>query len=71
MKKSAIQELIQKPLPELHNLLKEERERLRVLKFDLAAGKVKNANELRNVKKTIARILTAEKARAGEASSEK
>ncbi|MEK7094216.1 MAG: 50S ribosomal protein L29 [Patescibacteria group bacterium] len=43
------------------NLLKQlevERERLRVLQFDLHAGKVKNIREIRSVKKTIATILT-------------
>jgi len=43
------------------NLLKkleEERENLRVLRFNLAAGKVKNIREIRSVKKEIATILT-------------
>ena len=39
-------------------MLKDARERLRVLQFDLAAGKVKNVGELRGVRKNIARLLT-------------
>ena len=58
MKKKEIQELKTKPVPELKKLLKEWRERLRVLKFDLAAGKVKNVEELRKLRKDIARALT-------------
>ena len=39
-------------------MLVDSRERLRSLKFDLASGKVKNVREIRELKKTIARILT-------------
>jgi large subunit ribosomal protein L29 len=42
----------------LEKELKEKRERQRVLRFDLAAGKVKNIREIRHLKKDIARILT-------------
>jgi len=58
MKKKDIQELKTKPLPELQKLLKESRERLRDLRFNLAAGKVKNAEEIRSLKANIARIMT-------------
>lgn len=58
MKTREIKELKTKPLAELQKLLTDHRERLRVLTFDLAAGKVKNVSELRSVKKNIARILT-------------
>jgi len=58
MKHREIQELKTKPTPELLKLLKEWKERLRVLKFDLAAGKVKNVKELRKLRKNIARALT-------------
>ena len=51
-------ELKQKPKQELQNLLAENRERLRQLRFDLAAGKVKNVKEIRQLRKTIAQILT-------------
>jgi large subunit ribosomal protein L29 len=51
-------ELRQRSKEELEKLLEESRERLRQLKFDLAAGKVKNVREIRKIKKEIARILT-------------
>jgi len=43
---------------ELQKLLKDDREKLQQLQFDLAAGKVKNVREIRRLKKEIARILT-------------
>jgi ribosomal protein L29 len=52
------QELRQKPKLELEKLLEDNRERLRQLRFDLAAGKVKNVREIRKTKKEIAQILT-------------
>jgi len=51
-------ELRQKSRAELQKLLQDNRERLRQLRFDLAAGKVKNVREIRLIKKDIARILT-------------
>ena len=51
-------ELRQKTKTELQKLLQDNRERLRQLRFDLAAGKVKNVREIRLIKKDIARILT-------------
>jgi len=53
-----ISELKQKSKDELKKLLQDLRERLRQLRFDLAAGKVKNVREIRKIKKEIARILT-------------
>lgn len=58
MKKKEIQELKNKPLPELQKLLGELKERLRVFRFDLAAGKVKNVGEMRVLRKDIARVST-------------
>lgn len=58
MKKKEIQELKNKPATELEKLITEARERMRVLKFDLAAGKVKNVKDLRIIRKDIARLLT-------------
>ncbi len=58
MKNSEIKELKNKSEGELFKLLQENRDKLRSLKFDLAAGKVKNVTELRKIKKLIARILT-------------
>jgi large subunit ribosomal protein L29 len=53
-----IQEIRSKSKKELQRLLEEKREKLRSLKLDLAAGKVKNVREIREIKKDIARILT-------------
>jgi len=53
-----ITEINQKNKGELQRILQEKRERLRQLRFDLAAGKVKNIREIRSVKKDIAKILT-------------
>lgn len=51
-------EFHQKSKSELQRLLQDSREKLRQLKFDLSAGKVKNVREIRRIKKDIARILT-------------
>ena len=51
-------DLRQKSKKELEIFLKEEREKLRQLRFDLAAGKVKNVKGVRKIRKEIARILT-------------
>ncbi len=53
-----IKELKQKSKDELAKTLAENREFLRSLRFDLAAGKIKNVRQLRLVKKDIARIST-------------
>ena len=53
-----IQELRGKSKDELNALLLDKRESLRVLKFDLASGKVKNIRLIRELRKDIARILT-------------
>jgi large subunit ribosomal protein L29 len=53
-----IVELRQKTKNELEKILADSRERLRQLRFDLAAGKVKNVREIHLLKKDIARILT-------------
>jgi len=58
MKKKEIQEMKNKPLGELEHLIVESGERLRTLRFDLAAGKVKNVNELRQTRRQIARAKT-------------
>lgn len=51
-------ELRQKSKDELRKILEDDREKLRQLRFDLSAGKVKNVKEVHNLKKEIARILT-------------
>ena len=57
------EELRQKENNELLELLDQSREKLRQLRFDLASGKVKNVAEIKETKKTIARILTILKER--------
>lgn len=56
-------ELQKKSKSELKKLLGNKQERLRVLRFNLAAGKLKNVRELRGVRRDIARILTLLKER--------
>ena len=51
-------ELRQKSKQEFEIALKENREKLRGLKFDLASKKLKNARSIGWTKKQIARILT-------------
>lgn len=51
-------ELRKKSVEELRNLQKSLRDKLRELRFGIAAGKVKNVRELRQTKRDIARILT-------------
>ena len=53
-----IDELRQKSKLELQKFLEEQRERLRSFRFDLVSGKVKNVREIRQVRKSIARVLT-------------
>lgn len=43
---------------ELERILRDKKEKLRELRFNLVAGKVKNVREVREMKKDIARILT-------------
>lgn len=58
MKRDDIQKLRGKNTAELEKDLVESRERLGVLLFDLASGKVKNNSEIRDLKKRIARALS-------------
>ena len=51
-------ELRQKTKLELQKILRDSREKLRQLRFDLSSGKVKNVREVRKIKKDIAKILT-------------
>ena len=53
-----VAELKQKSKKELLELLEGQKETLRQLRFSLAVGKVKNVREIRQLKKTIAQILT-------------
>jgi len=51
-------ELKQKSKGEMEKMLKDNSEKLRQLRFDLAAGKVKNVREVRHIRKEISQILT-------------
>ena len=51
-------ELREKPIEDLNVIFKELKEKLRNLRFDLVAGKVKNVRQIRLLKKDIARVLT-------------
>jgi len=53
-----IKELREKSNNELQKILKDDREKLGSLNFDLVSGKVKNVREVRRLKKEIAKILT-------------
>ncbi len=53
-----IKELKQLSKEELKKKMEDAREKLRQMRFDLQAGKVKDVREIRQVKKDIARILT-------------
>jgi len=53
-----IKELREKTENELQSLLKESREKLRQIKFDLKSRQSKNPQEINQTKKVIARILT-------------
>ena len=56
MKKSEFQQIKNASEQELQKRLFDYREKLRKLKVDLFYGKVKNIKEIKDVKKTIARI---------------
>ena len=58
MKKKAISELKEKTLGELQAELLSNQEKLRILKFDLMGGKVKNVKSIRETRRIVARILT-------------
>ena len=53
-----IAQLREKSKEELQQMLEGQKASLRQLRFDLAAGKVKNVREIRQTRKTIAQILT-------------
>lgn len=52
------QDIKQRTGEELNRLLGESRKKMRELRFNLVAGKVKNIREIRKLKIEIARILT-------------
>jgi large subunit ribosomal protein L29 len=58
MKKKEIQELKRRSPEELAHLIQDDSEKLRALRFDLAAGKVKDISQIHEAKKKIARMKT-------------
>lgn len=58
MKKRDLQNYIGKNLAELEKDVRSFREKLNSLRFNLAAGKVKNIKEIHDLKKSIAQLLT-------------
>ena len=58
MKKNDIKELKNKSQGELEHIVNDSSEKLRALRFDLAAGKVKNVHELHETRRRIARAKT-------------
>lgn len=58
MKRKDITMLHAKSVEDVEKLIAEEAERLRELRADLAAGKVKNIGLVRTAKKNVARLLT-------------
>ncbi len=58
MKKKEFEQHKSKPPSDLEREILEYRTKLRSLRFDLAAGKVKNIKEIQAVKKSIAQLLT-------------
>jgi len=57
-----IQDLKNKSIKELHELLAEKRNELRELRFKVSEKQLKNVSEIKKVRKTIAQILTIIKA---------
>jgi len=53
-----IKELQKKSKSGLEKILRERRERLRALRFDLDQGKLKDTSRIKKTKKDIAKILT-------------
>ncbi|MFA5173051.1 MAG: 50S ribosomal protein L29 [Candidatus Paceibacterota bacterium] len=57
-RKKFLEEIMNKSEAELLKSVSDKKESLRSLRFDLAAGKIKNVKEIKNTKKEIARIFT-------------
>jgi len=58
MAKIKAKELKQKTAEELTMILKENHEKIRIMRFDLASKKLKNTNELVMLRKQVAQIMT-------------
>ena len=58
MKKRELKKHLEKPENEIKKFIEDQRDSLRKLTFDLAQGKVKNIQALRETRKAIARAMT-------------
>lgn len=61
-----VKELRGKSAGELEKLLAEQREKLRSLRFNVSTAQESHVRELREAKKTVARILTLQKEEASK-----
>lgn len=62
-----MEQLSTKTEADLEKQVNEKREAVRVLRFGISGGKVKNTKELKNIRKEIARLKTELRARALQA----
>ena len=62
-------EMKNKSETDLHKILADSRERVRELRFKVASKQLKNVREIRETKKTIARVLGLLKQKAGKVSA--
>ncbi|PIR03559.1 MAG: 50S ribosomal protein L29 [Candidatus Magasanikbacteria bacterium CG11_big_fil_rev_8_21_14_0_20_39_34] len=62
-------EISQKSTEQLHDLLAEQREELRELKFKVAENQLADVSKIKKVKKTIARILTVLNSKVSQGTS--
>lgn len=58
MKKDEFKKLKQRPVEDLKREIHDSRDKLRVLRFDLASGKTKNSSLVRDMRKRIAKVET-------------
>ncbi len=68
MKRQDLQQYRTKTSAQITEEVQHLRERLSALRFDLAAGKVKNLREIHTIKRSIAQLLTLEGSLGGAAS---
>ncbi|HXF43896.1 MAG TPA: 50S ribosomal protein L29 [Candidatus Paceibacterota bacterium] len=66
MKRKELQNFRAKTTPEVDKEIRHYEERLNALKMDLALGKVKNIREIRQIRKSLAQLLTIKRERARE-----
>ena len=70
MKKKDVQKLKKKTAIDLRSELNDANEKMRVLRFELSSGKVKNSAAIRDLRKKIARINTFMNVKSNESTKE-